>query len=255
MQLAQIPIFTIEVYSDKPAIYKSFRIKSDSVLFHKERLCYLLEKQVPAKYTKLVFLDADVLFGNLNWYDDLSASLDTYDIVHPYETANWLDLTYTKNIRQSETVVKFFSKTRTIGYGCHVGFAWAFKRECYNQFGFFQYCVVGSGDSLSIMGWIGQKSDLVISDVNSKYEVPAYIDFCRSITTRPKISYIKGDIYHLYHGAISNRRYFDRHSIFKDVTDVRDILKEDESGLFQITDPEIAEKVKEYFKSRNDDGV
>jgi hypothetical protein len=54
---------------------------------------------------------------------------------------------------------------------------------------------------------------------------------------------------------MSNRKYFDRHVIFKDIDDVRDILKEDDSGLFVITDSDIAQKVKEYFKNRNDDGV
>jgi hypothetical protein len=255
MQLAQIPTFTMEVYSNKPAIYKSFRIKSDSVLFHKERLFYLLEKQVPAKYTKLLFLDADIVFDNPNWYDDLSKALDTYDIVHPYEKAIWLDLTYTKKINECETVVKYFSEHCTIGYGCHVGFAWAFKRQCYNQYGFFQHCIVGSGDSLSCMAWFEQDSSLLAYQVRSKYEVPAYIEFCKSITYSPKISYIGGNVYHLYHGTLSGRKYVDRHSIFKDVEDVRTILKEDESGLFEITDPKIAQKVKDYFKSRNDDGV
>lgn len=255
MQLAQIPTFTIEVYSTTPSIYKSFRIKSDSVLFHKERLCYLLEKKVPAKYTKLIFLDIDILFGDPEWYDNVSKALDMYDIVHPYETANWLDLTYTKNLRQAETVVKAWDNGRRIGSNCHVGFAWAFKREWYNAHGFFQYCVIGSGDSLSSMAWLKQSAFFVESDVNSKYEVPAYSEFLKSIFPSPKISYVKGNIYHLYHGSLANRSYFDRHSIFKDVHDIRSILEIEDTGLFKITDPVIAQKVKEYFKNRNDDGV
>jgi hypothetical protein len=136
-----------------------------------------------------------------------------------------------------------------------MGFGWAFKREWYNRVGFYQYCIIGSGDSLSTMAWFKQYPDRLISDVNSKYEIPAYKEFLDKVGKSPKISYVKGGIYHLFHGSIANRNYYDRHAIFKDVADIRDILKEDESGLFEITDPEIAQKVKDYFKTRDDDGV
>lgn len=255
MQLAQIPTFIIEVYSNKPAIYKSFRIKSDSVLFHKERLCYLLEKQVPAKYTKLLFLDSDIVFDNPKWYDDLSTSLDAYDIVHPYEKANWLDITYSKFVRQADSVMVNEDNQTEINYKYHVGFGWAFRREVFNKYGFYQYCIVGSGDSLSTMAWFKQTPERLRNDMKTNYESAAYTDFIKKVNPKPKMSYISGTVYHLYHGSFTNRKYVDRHSIFKDVADVRDILKEDESGLFEITDPKIAQKVKEYFKNRCDDGV
>jgi hypothetical protein len=255
MQLAQIPTFTIEVYKNTPAIYKSFRIKSDSVLFHKERLCYLLEKQVPKKYNKLLFLDADILFENPLWYDDISKALDTFEVVHPFQTAKWLDLTYTKVIRQGESVMVNEQNKVKINTECHVGFGWAFQREWFNRIGFYQYCIIGSGDSLSTMAWFKQMPERLISDVNSKYEMPAYSAFLKSINRIPKITNVKGVIYHLFHGSIANRNYYNRHSIFKDVADLRDILRVDESGLFEITDPEIAQKVMDYFKARNDDGV
>ena len=255
MQLAQIPIFTIEVYSDKPAIYKSFRIKSDSVLFHKERLCYLLEKQIPVKYTKLLFLDADIVFDNPAWYDELSTALDSYDIVHPYEKANWLDLTYTKIVRQAESVMSDKKNRSAINNKSHLGFGWAFKRPIFNKYGFYQYCIIGSGDSLSTMAWFKQIPARLTNDVNSEYETLPYKDFLKTVTPTPKMSYISGTVYHLYHGSFKNRNYYNRHSIFKGIVDIRSILKEDESGLFQITDPEIAQKVKDYFKDRDDDGV
>jgi hypothetical protein len=255
MQLSQIPTFIIEVYNTKPAIYKSFRIKSDSVLFHKERLCYLLEKQVPAKYTKLLFLDSDIIFANPNWYDELSTALDTYDIVHPYKKANWLDITYSKFVRQAESVMVNEANQTAIDYKWHVGFGWAFRREIFNKYGFYQYCIVGSGDSLSCMAWFKQSPERLITDMKNKYQYAAYEDFIKKVNPKPKMSHISGTVYHLYHGSNANRKYYHRHFIFKDVNDVRDILKEDESGLFEITDPELAQQVKDYFKDRDDDGV
>jgi hypothetical protein len=255
MQLAQIPTFTIEVYSTIPSIYKSFRIKSDSVLFHKERLCYLLEKQIPQKYTKLLFLDSDIIFDNPKWYDELSRALDTYDIVHPYEKANWLDITYSKFVRQADSVMVNEANQTAIDYKWHVGFGWAFRREIFNKYGFYQYAIVGSGDSLSTMAWFKQMPERLTIDMKTKYQSAAYTEFIKKVNPKPKMSYISGSVYHLYHGSFTNRKYSNRHEIFKDIDDIRDILKEDESGLFEITDTELAQQVKDYFNGRSDDGV
>ena len=256
MQLAQIPIFTIEVYSTRPSIYKSYRIKSNSILFHKERLCYLLEKKVPAKYTKLLFLDSDLIFDNPKWYDDVSKALDVYDVIQPFKTAYWLDLTYTQIVGKHYSImVNAKNNHEHLPYNSHPGFGWAFQREWFNRVGYYQYCIVGSGDSLSTMAWFKQSPEMLIRDTNSKYQIPAYKEFVDKMGTTPKISHINGGIYHLFHGSLVKRQYTNRHTIFKDIVDVRTILKEDESGLFEITDREIAQKVKEYFKSRNDDGV
>ena len=44
------------------------------------------DRIIPFQFKKVMFLDADVVFDNPNWYSDVSEALDAYDAVHPFET-------------------------------------------------------------------------------------------------------------------------------------------------------------------------
>ena len=72
LRVANIPYFTMEMYRDTPEIKDAFHVKTNFILFQKERLCHLLEKRIPEKYSKLAFIDGDIVFENENWYNDLS---------------------------------------------------------------------------------------------------------------------------------------------------------------------------------------
>ena len=80
LNLAGIPNYTLEMYEKKPELSDVFYIKTDIILFQKERLCHLLEKKIPKQFTKLLFLDCDVIFDRKSWYNDISQMLDTYEI-------------------------------------------------------------------------------------------------------------------------------------------------------------------------------
>jgi hypothetical protein len=76
LRLAGIPTFTIEMYEDTPEIHDAIHLKTDFILFQKERLCHLLEKRIPSVFKKLMFMDSDLVFDNLRWYDDVSKKLE-----------------------------------------------------------------------------------------------------------------------------------------------------------------------------------
>ena len=96
-KLQKLPVFTLElVFKDRePEIHDAFHVRCDSFMFHKERMCRILETKIPSKYKKLLFIDGDVIFNNTTWYSDISKLLDTHDVVQPFEKCEWLDLTYT----------------------------------------------------------------------------------------------------------------------------------------------------------------
>jgi hypothetical protein len=47
----------------------------------------------------------------------------------------------------------------------------------------------------------------------------------------------------------------DRHKILNGVRDVRSILEANKDGVFNLTDRAIESKMREYFASREDDGI
>jgi hypothetical protein len=71
----------------------------------------------------------------------------------------------------------------------------------------------------------------------------------------PKVSCATGTVYHLWHGTAKNRKYVDRHRILDGVRDVRSILEPNKDGVWELTDKVVEAKMREYFDSREDDGV
>ena len=67
MEKQGIPTFTLELVfnGNVPEVAEDknvFHVYGNSVMFHKERLCRILETKIPTTYTKILFCDADIIF-------------------------------------------------------------------------------------------------------------------------------------------------------------------------------------------------
>jgi len=258
-KIANIPTYTIEMYINKPEINDAIHVKTDFILFQKERLCYILEKHIPPHFNKLLFIDTDLIFDNINWYADLSNKLDTANIVQPFSNAIWLDITYRKIIKHCISIVfsMKFGNIHASGKfgGYHEGFAWAFQRDWYRKYGFFEYGILGGGDSFSYTTWMNKIHNSEFPDDKWQYVIPALKDYLNSIKEAPSMCYIKGNIYHLWHGDNKKRQYSRRQRIFNSLGDVRDIVQVDKNGLLKLKDDTYKSKILRYFKNRDDDGL
>jgi len=254
LKVAGIPFYTLEMYTDTHEIHDAFHYKTDFILFQKERLCYLLEKQIPASFTKLLFMDCDLVFQNVNWYDELSDKLDSFEIVQPFSKAVWLDITYTRVI-QERLPILFYNKLggsnenhKPIRY--HAGFAWAFQRPWFQRIGFFSHSILGGGDSFSSSSWM--RRDI-------QYKIPCLENVLRefkaSIVTPPTMCFLNGVVFHLWHGDLGNRQYDLRWNLLKDCRDIREIVTIAPNGLFTLKNDALKPRIKHYFKGRDDDGI
>lgn len=254
LRIADIPTYTIEMYEGTPEIHDAIHLKTDFILFQKERLCHLLEKHIPSFFKKLMFIDCDLVFDNLRWYDDVSKKLDHFNIVQPFSNALWLDITYKKIVKERIPFV-FYKKFGNISEeggigGYHPGFAWAFQRDWFRKVGFFQESILGDGDTISSTLWLNYENFQYKPYLNK-----AVMDFKSSLNVLPTMCFIDGNVYHLWHGDQRKRQYRRRRLIFKDVSDIRDILKTDENGLYMLKDGSLKEKIRKYFTNRDDDGL
>jgi len=253
-KISNIPFFTIEMYEDTPEIFDAFHLKTDFTLFQKERLCTLLEKKIPPSFTKLLFIDSDLIFENPYWYNELSQKLDNFNVVQPFDKGVWLDITY-KNVVKERIPIIFYNKFGKISMdggigGYHPGFAWGFQREWFKRVGFFQYGILGDGDTLSSTVWLDYK----------EFDYRPFIqksiaEFRQSMSEKPSVCFLKGSIYHLWHGDSTKRQYRSRRDIFKSVKDVRNIIRVSNNGLFELKDDKLKNKIRKYFKNRDDDGL
>ena len=248
LKLANIPTYTIELYYDQPEIKNAFHVKGESYMFHKERLCRLIEKKVSWLYSKIMFLDADIVFTDPNWYSEVSNLLNSHDVVQPFKSALWSDISY-KECLQGRNSITFADKGGRYDPILHPGFAWAFRRSWFRKVGFFDYGITGSGDTLSAASWLDLKFPAGYLQPALK---PAFEDFCK--LPKPRITCASGTIIHLWHGSKQNRKYVERHTVLKGIQDVRKIIRLEKNGVFNLLDPDINHKLKLYFVQREDDG-
>ena len=255
-KVSNIPFFTLEMHdeTEPPEIKDAFHVKTDFILFQKERLCHLLEKMIPKSFTKLLFLDSDLLFENGNWYNELSLKLDTFNVVQPFSMGVWLDITYKQVVKQRMPII-FYNKFGKLSMeggigGYHPGFAWGFQRQWFKDYGFFQEGVLGDGDTLSSTVWLDYP-EFEYKD----FILPAIEDFRALIKEKPTICFLEGSVYHLWHGDQKKRQYTKRRKIFKGIKDIRDILYTAPNGLYALKNNKLKAKIRNYFMKRDDDGL
>ena len=249
-----LPVYTLElVYEGRqPEIPDAFHVSGSSFLFHKENLCRVLETKIPRWYTKLAFLDADIFFIDKSWYQKTSDLLNSHDVVHPFERAHWLDLTYKKTMLTRKSVVCNGKVNWDFSY--HPGFAWCMRRSFYKQVGFFDYAISGSGDTLSSAGWLGKVFPEKFQSLPTPL-VSKYLEFKSRPT--PKVTYLKDvDLYHLYHGSRENRQYAERHKMLNIKGEIEEYLEKNKDGIWEWKDKQKWNPLYfQYFKKRDDDGL
>ena len=253
MRSQGIPVFTVELCfgTADPEIVDSIVVRGNSYMFHKERLCRILEEEIPKCYRKIAFLDADILFERRDWYTETSKLLNIHDVVQPFEDCTWLDLTYSNSMLTRKTVLHM--QGQVWDWKFHPGFAWAFRRDWYRKVGFYDYAVTGSGDTLSSAAWLGKVFPANFRSLPEPLQ-PSYSEF--RLKPRPRITYLKGTIYHLYHGTRENRKYVERHSMLNSKYDIRKLIRVNRDGVFEWMEPHLWNpKMLDYFIKRNDDDI
>jgi len=248
-ELKDFPVFTLElIYNGRnPEIPDAFHIYGNSIMFHKENLCRILEKRIPSKYTKLAFLDADLIFEDC-WYEKASKLLDTCDVIQLFDKCQWLDIDGEVSLERY-SVLNMKDPIWNPKY--HPGFAWGFKREWYNRVGFFDYAVSGSGDTLSVIKWMRK----LLPKKFKSLPFPLVREFAEFCPEPPKMSNLKGTVKHLWHGTRENRKYVERHQMLEVTKDIKELLEKNKDGLFEWKESKMTNIFLEYFISRNDDGI
>jgi hypothetical protein len=258
MKVANIPTFTIElvIKGQRPTIKDAFHVYGSSYLFLKENLFRILETKIPEKYTKLLFLDADIIFDNPNWYNMLSDSLETYDVAHCFKTAKWLDITYTKYVQPDATTFVLAEDKATIVLGAdqakhyHPGFGYGFTRLWYNRVGYVDKAVIGGGDGIFSYG--------IFSTRNSKQVYKIYESIINKWFLNIeslRVTYLPVTVYHLFHGSMQKRQYVSRTEIFKDFENIEDAITTNKDGVYELIDMSYNDLLIEYFSARDDDSI
>lgn len=247
------------------------QLRGTGVMWQKERLLNIAAARLPASARKIGWFDADIIFKESDWLERTSQALDRYVVVQPFSHAvrlhrdnrddgsGVLDESFASMFVRDPTPARI----RQYKYHGHTGYAWAARRELFDQCGLYDACLTGSGDHLMAHAFAAgmMKSPCMRHTFSGS---PEYADhFLRwGISARDivgaRVGVVPGRILHLWHGDLADRRYADREREFRRLgLDPKAHLRLDDNGLWEWAE-EAPDGLREWadssFHHRNEDG-
>jgi hypothetical protein len=275
--IKHLPYLIVEgvIGNDEPSLPQSKNIvllRIQDMLWHKETLLNKAIALLPKHIEYVFWVDADVIFANKNWIIEGVQALQTAKIIQPFEYCIHLERdeiepsfklgpvlksdrpntvndkvwrSFSSNYVKSPSLV---TDTNYNNHG-HVGFAWGAGRKVLESVPLYDRALIGGADHIIAHAAAGQFNHPCIqksfTDDLSAIEV-----WSRSFyaATEGRIGYVKGALYHIWHGDIAKRNYLKRIQEFTPMT--RDIREKDEQGFYRAPTSESRQYYKNYLRDR-----
>ncbi len=253
------------------------QVKTDSLLWHKETLLNKLVRELPKEYKYVFWMDADVLITNKNWIREGVEALRTYaSIIQPFEYCIHLKRNQLKpdfdiephrtncgNAQRHPQIWRSFcavyekskycgeryqlAKEHNFDRHGHTGFVWGARRGLLEACPLYEKCFVGGGDHIVAHAAAGHIPHTCIRTAfaDNIEAVEAWSrGFYRNFGGR--IGYVPGDLYHIWHGDIKARNYYNAVKTFSSTA--KEIEERDENGLYISGDKN--QFIKEHYPRR-----
>ena len=247
-------------------------IYTKNLLWHKESLLNRAIDFLPEKYKYVFWIDADVIFTNNDWLVEGVKQMENgANIIQPFEYCVHLekdelkpsfDLDYHKakiwSLKRHPNLWRSFCANYSTA-NCahdenydihgHVGFAWGAKRRVLDLVPLYDKALIGGADHIiahAAAGHIPHKC-ITKSFTEDIENVTKWSKEFYSVV-KGKISYVPGDLYHIWHGDIKNRNYLNR--IVDFTPKAKNITKQDENGLYVTEDQDTLNYMMNYFLVR-----
>jgi hypothetical protein len=253
------------------------QLRGHEVLWQKERLLNVALESVPKTCGKIAWLDCDVIFDDHDWAERASQALDQCALLHlfherynlpPDATTSPLGAGDNSQLAQSvvckmamgeTTPEDFYAAEAPLKCRSTAGLAWASRREVLEEHGIYDACILGSADRAILCAALGQFGYGARALAMNQRRIEHYLLWAKpySSTVRRRVGYIRGRLFHLWHGDLPNRQYASRHRILEqfDFDPFTDIAV-DWNGCWRWDSDkrELHQSVRDYFRSRKEDG-
>lgn len=244
------------------------QVRSNSVLWHKERLLNIGLKNLPADCDKIAWLDADIIFLNDSWAQETAELLEKYHFVKPFNQAIRLDKKETAlvllNANLKELNLDNRPQYRNSQYSADQEnliiymsvFGLCARLDIIQEIGFYDRLIIGSGDMIISGAILGEKPYQNILPPALEKDIEKWSGKASNQASDKGIAFISNSIVHLFHGRMINRNYSDRIKILKKRKfDPDQDLKLNEDDCFEWSSNKkrMHRQLFGYFKSRNED--
>lgn len=277
--LGDLPCLTVEcALADQPFELPPspdvLPLRAHDALWHKERLINLAISKLPRSCHFVAWIDADVLFQRLDWPEHAQTLLDRHLAVQLFSDVVQLPSPQRPDdlpVRTRGFVATITEQPDALSVGRfdahgHTGYAWATHRSVLEAAGLYDACIVGSADHVMAHAFVGHPTATCVTRLLGDHS-PHLRHFERwsarlqSVAESLGVSglgFVSGELSHLFHGAISDRRYFERNQRLRQLgfDPARDLIEvPDEPHRLRDDDGPIACFLRDYFAQRNEDAV
>jgi len=200
------------------------QVRSKDIMFHKERLLNLgIDILIKNGYKNIAWLDADILFENINWQKNIIDALKNNLVVQVFENVHIQSSFYDSGKFFESAAALFHFKKSVIFPLQNPGFGWAGRSEIFNSIRLYDKAILGDNDTLLFYSFFysGKNKDLIKNAfaVNClsrllKADFLKYAESMGSIV-KGRVGFAKQDISTFYHGDLKNRKYIDRKKMYK----------------------------------------
>lgn len=206
------------------------QIQGGAMLWQKERLLNFAIDALPSNVNNVAWIDCDILFANPNWHIEALEELQHQKIIQLFTYAMYLEkdeLTANPNkeYRKVKSSIMGVTQENRKAYlsenedsknidPLHPGFAWAAQRDFISGNKLYDKAIIGGGDSLLVCALFNEHdllSDIFGFSENMKLNYTKWGDAIYE-SVKGRVGYISGDVYHLWHGDLKNRKYFQRYA-------------------------------------------
>lgn len=261
------------------------RIKSE--IWIKENLINLGVKHLlPQDWKYLAWIDADVVWPNLNWGKETLQQLQHYSVIQPWQDG--LDLGRHGNVlshfrsfgfqhyRQFEEELR----KNTGGFGSggdkpkaaasampagdyrrfgHTGYAWACTRFFWeNVGGLMDFAILGSADHNMALSMVGSVDRSIHSGMTEGFKRKCHEWQERALrVSHGEVGCTHDRLEHFFHGKKRNRFYGERWQIlihYKFDPEV-DLMYDDQGVLTLVGKPKLEQAIRHYIRQRDEDGT
>jgi hypothetical protein len=273
----QVPLIAVELSFDGRFDLTTgdadilIQVRGGSILWQKERLLNLALQALPSSCDTVAWLDCDTILARPGWPSELRRALDECVIVQLFERMYHLPPDYKGDSTDLSGAELFLGVAcflaqgnlpaetfRIAGlsqrYKYNPGMAWGAKRATLEATGFYDAAILGTGDKALFSAACGYAADYATGRYLGPLARKHYMEWAERFhqAVRRQIGYIEGDLLHLWHGDLVNRRYSNRHALFSKFefdpyTDIA--LTEEGVWRWSSEKPEMHEYVRAHFET------
>lgn len=275
LRAQKVPLLTVEMaVGDDPFELPPgpgiIQIRTDTLLWQKERLLGLTSRWLPKGVDIVAWLDCDILFDNPTWAKELACVMRTHPVAQVWTTADRLD-------RHGHSISDFaesfasvmkkepgaLSHDRYDRHG-HTGYGWAMRRGLFDEVGLYEAAVVGSADHFMAHACFGHYGFCIENALKGDERQISHLKEWGErfyAVVQGRLGVVSGNIRHLWHGDAKDRRYFLRmHDVtnlgFDPWTDLRDVPGQPLMWQPHVLEqkPDLCNYFLPHFASRREDG-